>query len=206
MSITFLITTYNRQESCQRLVDSLQGLGRIVVVGDGCTYKIDRCEYYNQIVHRGKAGYWLTVNILFSYRGKSDYYIMLPDDFLPAKDMIPIATYLWRVIDNPQKVCLNLYTDRIGLTCWNNISPVDMGAVYKTGWVDMCFFCDESFFRSIGTIPEPNINRINKPNISSGVGRYISLKLSKNLLSLYQVKESLVIPQEEHNISQMKPI
>jgi hypothetical protein len=196
MDIGFLITTYNRKESCQRLVDALQGLGDIVVLGDCVDYTIMGCQFHNLSSHYGKAKYWLTVRILWSLRGNHRYYFMLPDDFLPIEGFTETAIRLWDSIEDPRKVCLNLYADRIGRKCWTRLLPVDKGNVWKTGWVDMCFMAEAVFFDLISLRNAPIGN-------SSGVGAQISKDLVRKEYSLYQAKESLVYPQPEHSNSQM---
>jgi hypothetical protein len=204
MNITFLITTHERQESCQRLVNALQGQGKIIVLNDGSTYNINGCDQYFQEIHGGKGGYCLTVNKLFALRGKADYYIMLPDDFLPEDNMVERAIEIWNGIKDPTKICLNLYADRVGKPCWTNIIPVEYENVRRTQWVDMCFFCGAAFFGELGQIPTYGYTAMNRNLLGSGVGRQISIRLHKSKYSLYQVKESLVIPQPEHAISQMR--
>jgi glycosyltransferase involved in cell wall biosynthesis len=201
MDVAFLITTHNRQESCQRLVDSLQGQGEIIVLNDGCEYNIYGATQTIRKVHFGKRGYWCTVNQLFEMRGKHQYYFMLPDDFLPAENMVERAIDIWDRLYKP--ICLNLYSDRVGKKCWTNFIPRDVGVAWHTQWVDMCFMSKELFFNRLGKIPPINLNWTANPKLSSGVGAYISRKLHKHKCNLYMVKESLVIPQPEHNKSQM---
>lgn len=202
MDIVFLINTYNRQESCQRLVDALQGQGDIVVLNDGCDYIINGCEQYFLPQHNGKPYYWKTVSTLFSFRGRHKYYFMLPDDFLPKDNMVEDAIRLWWGINDPTKICLNLFADRIGCSCWTNFSPRDRGDVWLTQWVDMCFLAEDKFFNNA---PVRNMSYwpASRRGIGSGVGAGISRQLHKKGFHLFQVKESLVIPQAEHGISQM---
>lgn len=203
MDIGFLITTCNREKSCQMLVDKLRDYGDIYVLNDGCDYDIKGANQTKLRVRFGKRGYWRVVNCLFQGKGSHRYYFMLPDDFLPAEGMVEKAIAIWEAIDDNKKICLNLYSDRIGETCWTNFKPQDKGDVWKTQWVDMCFLCEESFFTHLGQIAEIRLNWDIGKQKSSGVGAYISKKLNRIGLSLYQVKESLVIPQEEHGTSQM---
>ena len=198
MDIGFLITTYNRQESCQRVVDALQGKGDILVFNDGCDYDISGARQAKRSSHFGKNGYWMTVNQLFSLRDTHRYYIMLPDDWMPLDDMVEKAINLWESIRDDNKICLNLLYPAIkGLTNWTGFPAKDKGLVYQTQWVDMCFLCEDSFFDAVEKIPRL------KPKKSSGVGRYISEKLDRDGYNLYQVKEELFTQQKEHNISQM---
>lgn len=204
MDIGFLITTYNRQESCQRLVNSLQGIGDITVVHDGTNYEIIGATNINPKIHLGKQGYWRLVNLLFRNRGIHKYYLMTPDDFMICDSQIANAVDIWDSIKDPRKVCLNLFTDRIGKPCWTQLKPRDKGEVWQTGWVDMCFICEEHFFDELGTIPPIRLNWKDKPYMSSGVGAYISKHLYSKGLHFYQVKDSLVTPQDAHGKSEMK--
>jgi hypothetical protein len=202
MSVTFLITTYNRQESCQRLVDALQGQGDILVLNDGCEYRLNGCMQIFQL-HRGKQQYWMTVNNLFQNRPKADYYIMLPDDFLPKTGMVEKAINTWESIIDPAKICLNLATDRLGCACWTRFTPEDRGRVWLSQWMDMCFMCENKFFTVLKRITEIHMNWNSGRVKSSGVGSQISRRLFSMGYHLYQVKESLVTVQNEHLISKM---
>jgi len=198
MDVGFLITTYNRREACQRVVDSLQGKGDIYVLNDGCDYDIIGANQTKRERHFGKKGYWITVNQLFNLRGNHKYYIMLPDDWLPVDNMVEKAIYLWENITDDKKTCLNLLYPAIkGLINWTGFPAKDKGLVYQTQWVDMCFICEEMFFSALGRIPRV------VTKASSGVGRHISNKFNDDGYNLYQVKEELFTQQEEHNISQM---
>ena len=203
MKISFLITTRNRQESCQRLVDALQGQGDIIVLNDGCNYDIKGCIQYKQQTHRGKGGYWITVRNLWKLRTPADYYIMLPDDFLPTPSMVKDALDIWDSIEDPQKICLNLYADRIGQMCWTSFTPKDKGIVWLTQWVDMCFLCPAKVLQTMCFIMEKEPIGGSRKGVSSGVGAQLSRTLHRRGYNLYQVKESLAIPQQEHYISQM---
>jgi len=198
MDVAFLITTYNRQKACQKVVSSLWGKGDIYVLNDGCSYTIFGAEQIKRRHNFGKQGYWKTVNQLFNLRGNHKYYIMLPDDWMPLEDMVEKAIDLWEGIIDNKKICLSLlYPGGIGRTNWTKFPAIDAGRVYKTQWVDMCFICEEKFFRELGVLP-----RI-IAGLSSGVGKYISHKFNRDGYNLYQVKEELFIQQEEHNRSQM---
>jgi len=204
VDIIFLITTYNRQESCQRLVDLLQGIGDILVLNDGCDYEIKGCRQVFQKQHYGRLHYFATVNNLFSLRGRHSYYIMLPDDFLMDKEQVEEAIRLWQTIVDGRKICLNLFADRMGMSCWTGFKPIIRYDLWLTQWVDMCFLCQERFFTELGIINESRFRGgLNKK--SSGVGSYISSRFYHKRLNLYQVRKSLVTPQETHFLkSQMQ--
>jgi hypothetical protein len=121
---------------------------------------------------------------------------MLPDDFLPVDGMTRKAIELWNSISDPRKICLNLFTDRIGSACWTHLTPRDIGEMWQTGWVDMCFMAENLFFDVVKLRKTPCRH-------SSGVGAQISRSLVKSNYSLFQVKESLVTIQPEHCKSEM---
>ena len=98
MEVAFLITTCNRQQSCQRLVDALQGYGDIYVLNDGCDYDINGAIQSKLSTRLGKKGYWRTINYLYRGRGRHKYYFQLPDDFLPVDDMVEKAIAVWKDI------------------------------------------------------------------------------------------------------------
>ncbi len=199
MDIGFLITTYNRRESCQRLVDSLQGLGIITVAVDGSNYTINGATNLNPRMHLGKLGYWRLVNMLYRNRPHAKYYFMMPDDFAISESQIMKAIELWEGIEDPQKICLSIAEGRPHNTCWTNFNPQDKGNVCLSQWVDGCFLCEDKFFQILGTIP----TLFPSKKGSSGVGAYISRHFHRNRFNMYQVKESLVTITEEHYRSQM---
>ena len=202
-NICFLITTYARKDACQSLVNSIKDLGNVVVALDGTDYDICGALNINPKQHFGKNGYWKIVNMLFRHRTKSKYYFMIPDDFAICELQIVKAIEIWESIEDKKKICLNLYTDRVGKPCWTRVMPTDKGNVWQTGWVDMCFLCEERFFNELGVIPMLHSPRKQVKRGSSGVGAYISRKLNKQGLHFYQVKESLVNITEEHYNSKM---
>ncbi len=201
MDVGVLMTTCDRYKSCQRIVDSLQGKADIYILNDGDDYVIyNVTKYYSQSKF-GKMGYADTVNRLFSMRNKHKYYLMIPDDWMPLDNMIERAVELWDGINDRRKMCLNILCPGTeGNMNWTNFPAKDVGTVYQTQWVDMCFICGDLFFNAVGTIPRLNRSGSNK---SSGVGAYISRKLHNNRYSMYMVKEKLFTPMDEHFKSQM---
>lgn len=202
--IGFLITTCNREESCQRLVDDLQDLGTIYVLNDGGNYSIRGAINYHNPTRLGKYGYWKTVNTLFKIRGDHKYYFMIPDDFYPVPGMVETAITTWESINDKHKICLSLGETRTDSTCWTRFKAVDKGGAWLTQWVDMCFLCENEFFLTVGTIPPLFGKRINvKTKGGSKVGSYISKLLYKLKYNMYQVKDSLFVINFEHDKTQM---
>lgn len=218
MKICFLITTFNRQQSCQELVDALYGLGDIYVLNDGSNYEIKRCNFYSHSVKKlikdkwievpfnfGKPGYWQTVNQLWSLPAHAyDYYFMIPDDFMPYEDFLEQTINIWKSIKDPRKICINTYRDLVPRsTCWTNFTPVEYGNYRMTQWIDMCFMAESRFFKEVGKIPRINFNWQQEPLKSSGVGAWISKRLHRTGWHIYQTTESMFLAKEEHNTSQL---
>jgi glycosyltransferase involved in cell wall biosynthesis len=194
--ICFLVTTYNRPDSCRELVLELSRHGDVYVVNDGSTleYNLEISKYPVYIIkqaHNGKVRYWDTVNKLFAFPVKTyDYYFMIPDDF------IPVDGFVQKAIESFRGICLTTYTSeaRGGKECWTHKKVIDCGDVWLTGWTDMCFVCKKKFFDELGVIPPVVCDWGKDPKLSSGVGAYISRYLWG--LEIYQIKKSLFIPRE----------
>lgn len=208
MDIAYLITTYNRPKSLRKLVHQLKGLGDIYIVDDGTpgAKKIKETEYrINE--HRGKPGYYKTVTDLWQMPKKDyDYYFMIPDDFLPVELFIHKALKTWLQIDDLDKICLNLFTEksRYMKPCWTNFQPVDLGYVIKSQWVDMCFIAERDFFEHFEWgCPGVFRDWTQCPELGSGVGSVVSKSLHNAGKSMYQVKHSLFKVQPEGFTSQM---
>lgn len=205
MNVCFLITTCNRKEGCQSLVNALQGLGDIFVLNDGSNYEIKNCNYFSNIKRLGKEFYWHTVNCLWTLPEKKyDYYFMIPDDFYPVKNFVEKSIKIWESIKDEKKICMNLFRDKIPRAkCWTNTLPVEYDTYRKIQWVDMCFMCEEQFFKAVGEIPKVNFNWRANPHRSTGVGSYISIKLHRAHYSLYQTRDTMFYTTIYHEESQL---
>lgn len=216
IEVAFFVTTYNRPQACKKLIREIAPFGDIYLLNDGSDkeYKLEKTLlqgheiYFVTQLHKGKRHYWQTVNSLWILPNKVyDYYFMIPDDFLPVDDFLKKALSTWVKISDPRKICLNTYVDqaRLNKPCWTGIIPREIDDYRLTGWVDMCFMCEYNFFRSVGRIPEINLNWDKKPETSSGVGAHISKLLNRKGYTMYQTKKSLFTTQPEALTSQMNP-
>ena len=196
-NVLFVITTYNRPESLIYILDHLYGHGDIIVYNDGSTLEYFGIEHYKGIHYlnckenMGRFGYYQTINYILQYikkLKKYKYYVFCPDDFEPVSGFLRKSIEIWENIHDTKKICLNLYSDkgRFMKSSWNGF-PVEVYDEYlKTGWVDMCFLCEYSFFEAI----EWFISIPSFRTMSSGVGKDISQRLVGRY-SLYQVKFSM---------------
>ena len=212
--ICFLVTTYNRPESCFKLVKELTKYGDVFLLNDGSKYKVNKSwiskypVYYVEQEHSGKRYYNETVNDLWSMPTKRySYYFMIPDDMLPVNDFVEKAIKTWDNIRDERKICLTTYFDkgRIGKPCWTKFNPVEYPDFRLTQWTDMCFMCKKKMFDEIGKIPRSKLDWDRNPKMSTGVGAYISSTLYKRGWNLYQTKTSLFVPQPEAYKSEMNP-
>ncbi len=204
-NIAVLITTYKRPMLLEMLLVALRE--------EADNYKITCYIYDDEITHNGKKGYWKTITHLWQEVRKSsyDYYFHLPDDVKLCESFLRKSILLWKAIDHPRKICLNLFIDdfRLGKIGWVNQWPAIChlnGQRYlHTQWVDMLFICERDFFDKLDWQIHPISPRRwdKRPTLSSGVGAQISRRLGNNGAELFQVTASMV----EHlgNKSKMNP-
>lgn len=211
----FLITTYNRSQSCKNLVGQLEALGDIYIVDDGSTEDYTwahRFNYLRKPSNSGKKEYWRTVTSLWEivkpYRDKYKYFIMVPDDFIPEPNFLKKSINTWESIPDPSKICLNLYVDRgrHNTTNWTKVLPVIYPEARKTQWVDMCFLAEQNFFDTLNWRVAPiEFDWDKDPLASSVVGSKISWYLHKQQHTLWQTHTSMFCPAEEALNSKMNP-
>lgn len=213
-SLAFLITTYNREKSCYKLVRELTHWGDVYLINDGGEYDIHDgwvSRYPVHVLnqgHKGKEKYTETINTLFKMPYKKyDYYFMIQDDFLPVDGFVKKAIGLWDKIKSTKKICMMIYADqgRAGKPCWTKFKPVEYKDYWLTQWTDMNLMFKAKFLEEVGIIPRSKLNWKVNPNASSGVGAYISSTLYKAGWNLYQTKRSLLLPQPEAFKSEMNP-
>jgi FkbM family methyltransferase len=222
VQIRLLITTYNRIDKLTRLLTQLgESLGRFAVAtgviprtvvdvwNDGGQKVEVRsfpnliCHYHEETQNNGKQGYWrLIAKAYQNLLGKQfDYFIQLPDDVEINEDFLNESITQWSLISDKCKISLNLLLDkaRVGRLNWTNHIPTIQSFrgthVFLTQWNDLCFICDERFFKALQyTIhPIPLKRWQNNPNLSSGVGQQISRRLFAQKFHMYQVRTSLVL-------------
>jgi glycosyltransferase involved in cell wall biosynthesis len=202
-----LITTYDRGNMLYDLINQIEKQKNnskilIVIFDDGSpqNYQFDNqnIKYVKFFPNQGKKKYWKIVNVMFNYvrHINANYFIQLPDDIQLVDNFFGVVVNEYEKIQDPSKICLNILSDsRIFRHNWTNFNPIDMGDHVKTQWNDMCYISTKEFFKDLnyGIDEVPMSRWNNNPNLSSGVGQQISLKLHKNKKSMYHTKRSLVI-------------
>ena len=113
-----------------------------------------------------------------------------------ALEIIWFLHSFYESINFSDKICLSILTDgRVNKTNWTDFKTIDHGEYYKTQWNDLCFISEKTFFFELDfKIDEIPLSRWkNNPNLSSGVGSQISLKLHNKGKSMYHTKLTLVL-------------
>lgn len=216
MKLHVLINTYNRPEQLNELLTSIKFAKPagceldISVFNDGSTEKYDmgyirknngNAKFYIFKENHGKKRYWELINYGLSQLKKDyDYYFMLPDDDTVSSDFFTKAIEIWEAITDKNKICLsvNLLKDRLNKSCWTGVMPVlktfDKAEVYLTQWNDLCFMSTRKFFETLDWLINPisESRWDGNPNLSSGVGEQISIRLLNKGWNMYHVSSSLV--------------
>jgi glycosyltransferase involved in cell wall biosynthesis len=201
-----LITTYNRPEMLNKLLDDIGNNKKdykvlVAVFDDGSTQKLDLTGRdvikIGMYPNMGKKKYYVTYNATFSFvrTVNSKYFIYLPDDISLENDFFDKCKRLYESITDNNKICLSILTDdRVNRSHWGYSNPNDLGEILQTQWNDLCFICEKNFFELLDYKVNPISAKrwINNPQISSGVGHQITQRLNNYGKSLYHVKKSLV--------------
>lgn len=217
-SIHVAITTYQRDKSLKRLIEQIhkeasKGLDiRLYVYSDDPESGVpewwhgilsEECHYFPAYEHRGKRGFWRTINDILSDANLTsfDYFFLLQDDIELEDHFFRRMIGSWNCIHDKDKICLNPLMDgsRRGVPNWTGIDPkVVHGSYgtkfYRTGWVDCIFMSERRMLDALNWRINPIDDSRWKRNkfLSSGVGQQISKRLIAKDLHPYQVYESLV--------------
>jgi len=170
--------------------------------------------YHRMTTNHGKRLYWKLCNYALSVIKEEApyhrYFVKIDDDCRLVKDFFLKCANIWESINDKKKICLNFRLDtREGRAVWTGFIPrthrFDHISVYLSQWVDMDFFCEASMLEALNyQIREQFLRRwtFNKA-ASSGVGRDISIRLTKAGYRLYLTTETLV--NHDHHDSKMNP-
>jgi hypothetical protein len=184
-------------------IDSERSNNKIlVVVFDDCSDQKADLSNFNvkrigMIPNMGKKKYYKLFNATFKYikNIKSKYFIYLPDDVKLTDNFFSEIKRIYESITDLQKICLSILTDdRVTRRNWTNFKTNDFGEYYQTQWNDLCFISERRFFDVLGYQIEPIDEErwINNPNLSSGVGQQISIRLNERGYKMYHTKKSMV--------------
>lgn len=144
--------------------------------------------------HRGKEGYWMTINdiLLRAESSQWHYLLMLQDDIELGEFFLGNAIKAWRSIEHP--AVLNLFTDptRAGRSIWGQPMPekLDDLGLWKCNWTDPMFFTDRRALEAIGFYMNPITGH--SPAMGSKVGIQLSKRFNAAGVNIYQGIETFV--------------
>lgn len=209
--IAIIIYTYDRYQILVNLLNSIQknlpdDLKVKVYIFDDCSpqkqiYHSEDYDYEIQY-HRfpknnGRFKFYELFRFIFKFmkKRKFKYFFFLNDDEEFVDDGINKAISLWHSIKDPKKIAMNIRYDRKPFSKWVPKTPVDYNQdLWKAYWIDTSFMCQYNFIKMFNfDIDKKDFFRIVKTQkYSSGVGRYLSVKVDENKLNLYLVKSSIM--------------
>lgn len=201
-----VITTYNRPEMLTELLKNIEIEKKnykilTIVFDDGSDRSIDYSKFNVKKVgttkNMGKQKYYQLINNTFKYikNINSKYFIYLPDDVKLVNNFFDEVKRVYELINDHKKICLNILTDdRVDRTNWTNFKTIDFGEYLQTQWNDLCFISEKKIFDVLNyKIDDIDQSRwINNPNLSSGVGQQISVRLNNGGYKMYHTKKSMV--------------
>lgn len=201
-----IISTYNRPQLLSNLLTNIENEKKnhkilVLVFDDNSIEKYDLSKFNIKKItmnpNMGKKKYYFLINATFSYIKNitSKYFIYLPDDVTLIDNFFDETKRIYQSINHPKKICLNILTDdRVNRTNWTNFNSVDYGEYYQTQWNDLCFIAEKNFFEVLNyKIDKIHESRwVKNPNLSSGVGQQISVRLNKDGYNMYHTKKSMV--------------
>lgn len=201
-----IISTFNRPQMLSELLENIESEKKdykllVLIFDDNSSEKYDISKFNVKKItmspNMGKRKYYFLINATFSYikNINSKYFIYLPDDIKLINNFFDETKRIYESINHPRKICLSILTDeRVNRTNWTNFTTIDHGEYYQTQWNDLCFIAEKKFFEALNyTISKISQNRwANNPNLSSGVGQQISIRLNKSGHNMYHTKNSMV--------------
>ena len=210
---TVIIPTYNRPEYLADLLSELireaeRGICLEVRVYDDASTKdytmvreIFKCRgwYYRRAEHHhGKTHYWKWIDQAFrdlELRLEVRKILFIHDDYRLCDYFFEKALRAWESIKDPNKLAITVSVNeaRRNSRCWTGFDPIKVGHIWKTQWVDGAFVAEKRFFDILGyRVPPVKASRWKEnPNLSSGVGRNISVALNGAGYSLFRTNENL---------------
>lgn len=146
--------------------------------------------------HHGKRGFWRWVSRAYGEqrRRDDDYFVFLPDDVRLCRDFFYRLCEQWVRIRDPNKISLSPLYDTGGNRGWTQRTCDVVGDVLLTGCVDMASG-PRAYLEALSySCPPVKPTRWDRnPSLGSGVGQVISMSLRARGLSMYSVRNSLVV-------------
>lgn len=180
MKIRAYITAYDRAEMLKQVVERFREFDiEPIIYEDGVTHP-----------HRGKKGFWQTWDEILKdcKENEADLYIFVPDDFLEL-DIEKIKQihneigkpYVYNIVNDGRWQSWGYFRKQ---------QPINGHEI--VGYCDCGFFCDRGALEETEwMIKQPNPKRWDRnPNMSSGVGQYLTGKFM-HTVTMYKPVKSL---------------
>lgn len=213
------VATCSRPEKLLDLLEDLAREGRwadleVCVYEDPtpCDYTLARefCDQQGWRWHRfpdrlGKRQHWQLVNreLRDASWSQTDWFLFLPDDVRLVRYAIPKAIYTWDRLEDPVTLTLWRLAAFEGSPSWTGRKPVARGDATETFHVDGLYLCRREALETLRfQVPDVGANR--SPELSSGVGAWMSKQLHAKRKRMYRVDESLALPNDD-GVSVMNP-
>ena len=203
--VCILITTHNRPDMLSELINQIRTQKndfkiKIIVIDDGSSEIYDipsDVKFIKYYPNMGKKKFWKVIDSSFKYikNINSKYYVYLQDDVKITDNFFNGLVDKYENIDDDSKICLSFLTDhRVNSSNWTNYTPRERGEVIKTQWVELHFICEKKFFETLNYSIEPILpSRWDRnPNLSSGVGWQLSIRLHNLGKGMYHTKNTFV--------------
>jgi hypothetical protein len=187
MQPIFLIQSYQRQVNLKRIIKLLKARQlHYVIFDDGSDFQLDDPNFI-QHEHRGKPGFWRTWKDMFKWlerRTQYSHFIFLQDDCTDIQ--------LDRILDIVKQMkrqdVYHLYNDGRD-SCWLQREPTPYNDQFRqVYWVDCVFICHRWLLNQLGygivAVKPARFER--NPNISSGVGQQLTLRLRRINCRIFQ--------------------
>jgi len=217
-----VITTYEREDMLKQLLDDIFKYTEynmfVVVFDDGSEHTYDLSEYdvkyIKYVKNNGLKNLWRVISDTFKFSQKIDakYYFYFQDDLRLKENFFQESIRIFESIPDDNKISLGtlMIDSQRNTPKWTGVYPIEYDEYYKTQWCELVFMCEYKFFEvldfKLNPIPASRWDK--NPNISSGVGQQISLRLFENGFNMYHVintltthgdHESVILPELRRN-------
>ena len=185
-----------------KAVEHLNSFGIIPIIkDDGSTYDIKLPNYFRH-AHRGKKEYWKTWKEMFNECGKDepqDLYIFMPDDFQDLD--VDRVRSIHRIFTKEGAYVYNIIND--GRTKeWTGIKEQKYSKTEtKVGFTDCGFFCNYETLKKLRFDMLSILDSwwLKGDNVSSGVGRQLSARITQLQIPIYKPVKSLAFHGEHES-------
>jgi len=200
-----IITTYNRESMLKSLLDDIFKVKKykilVTIFDDSSDNPYDLSEYdvkyIRYVKNNGLKKLWRVIGDTFKYCKKIDssYHMYLQDDLRLKEGFFDECIRIFEKIPDDKKITLGtlMVESQRNQKKWTNILPVEYDEYTKTQWCELVFICKYEFFEVLNfkMNPIPLKRWVKNPNISSGVGQQISLRLLDSGHNMYHTINSL---------------